>query len=92
MEAKSHQKDRREKEASKQHGQNPWGKNGRPEVFEDLSQEECVERRLIIPDCGVESETLETKGRLREREPFIRTDLDRRAKGKQALKKKKCRQ
>src|SRR5439155_20271558 len=92
IDAKSHQKNRRKKDSGKGHSQNPGSENGRADVLQDLSQKECVERRLVVPDFGVEFEALETESSFRERETFVPTDLYRCAEGKQGLKKNECRQ
>jgi len=81
------QKNCRKKNDGAQRRQHSRAKNGNGDVLEDLSQEERVKRRLVVPNLSVEFEAFQTECGFREREPFIPTDLYRGSERQQPLEK-----
>lgn len=76
---------REEQYNREQRGHQSRPENGRRNFPEDLSNDERVERRLIVPHFAVEVVPVQAQGRLRQLETFVRADLDRCPKRKQQM-------
>ena len=59
-------------------------------MFENLSAEERMERRSVVPHFGVKFIAFQAEGGLGEFKAFIRTNLNRSAEWKKELEKDKA--
>src|SRR5437762_10135860 len=69
-----------------------WAKNRRRNVFEDLGDEERVQRRLVVPDFCVELVAFEAKRGLGEFKALVRANLYSGTEGNRKLEDNESRQ
>ena len=58
-------------------------------MLENLCEQECVERGLVVPDLGVEAKPVDAQGGLRQLESLVSSDLDRGGQRQKRLKHQK---